>query len=103
MSFMVGLRFPRRLAVLLVLAALFASPVLGVEPRPRAEVRKSDFVATLASKIRVELSSLGRLWSKVGCIIDPNGVCSTDPVTPNILDLDAGCIIDPNGVTSCVN
>jgi hypothetical protein len=95
-----GLRFPRRLTVLLLLATILASPVLGAEPRPRAEGRRADSVPSMVLKIRVELSSiLNRLWIKAGCIIDPNGVCTTEPSLPTVTadETEIGCGIDPHG------
>lgn len=97
---MTGFRFPRHPAVVLVLAMILASPVLGAESRPRAEGRRVGVVTSMVLKIRVEFSSiLSRLWIKAGCIIDPNGVCTPVPgSTPD--QADVGCIIDPNG--SCL-
>jgi len=96
---MVGLRFPRRLAVVLVLSMVLTAPVLGAESRPRADVRKSNFVVALASELRVQLwSSLSRLWPKAGCGLDPHGRCadsSGEASAPT--DPEEGCGLDPNG------
>ncbi|MEP7010330.1 MAG: hypothetical protein ABJC13_08430 [Acidobacteriota bacterium] len=70
----------KRLFVLLPLTLLLALPA-GAMPRgdsPSILARLSGF--------------LSALWAEGGCMIDPNGGCTTAPIVS-----DEGCMIDPNG------
>ena len=46
-------------------------------------------------------------WAKVGCSIDPGGLCATNPTSqplapvPSGSSLEEGCSLDPGGRTTC--
>jgi len=100
--------FSRTLLAFALTAVLFGSGASAAGHRTaRVALRTpQDVLAPL-------WSFLGRLWAKEGCGLDPNGVCTTSPVTTDVgcgLDpsgacnpasplenVDAGCGLDPNG------
>ncbi len=102
---MTRLRFPRCIALALILAAFLVIPASG------AEVSRGGFNSSSVN-LRIPLwHLLTGLWAKAGCVIDPNGSCRPiqskegcviDPdgrcrVAPVRSSADAGCDIDPSG------
>ncbi len=89
-------RFLRTFAVLVVSLAL-TTPLCEAASRGRA------------SRISPAFTHLGlwawvtSVWVKVGCSIDPGGLCATNPVSqplapvPSGSSLEAGCSLDPGG------
>lgn len=76
-------RFPRRIAFVLVLATVLASPVLGAGLGAHGKARPASFAAFV-------LDLLEGLWMKGGCGIDPSGHCAP-------IQAKGGCGIDPDG------
>jgi hypothetical protein len=76
----------RRTAALFVLSVLLAAPWSAAARQiPRAAP------APLLSQL---WSRLTALWSDIGCIIDPSGLCHGSAATQS----DIGCGIDPGGL-----
>jgi hypothetical protein len=77
----------RRTAVLFVLSVLLAAPWSAAAPRQIPRAAPAPLVSRLWSRLTV-------LWSDIGCIIDPNGLCHGSAATQS----DIGCGLDPHGI-----
>jgi hypothetical protein len=74
-----------RITVLFLLAVLLTAPwSAAAEPRVAEESAPRSFGQAW--------SWLSALWSEIGCIIDPSGLCRLGAE-----NLDTGCGIDPSG------
>jgi len=87
----------RRTTIFLLLAAILAAPLVS-SAAPRTEGLQPVIAAAPDSSDLLDraLSFLRKVWSKEGCHIDPNGLCSTKPVQPPVQTKE-GCNIDPLG------
>ena len=89
----------RKIALLLLLVTLLAAPWASAAS-PRAGSLKPAVSAPagkgLLVRVRIVLTGI---WTKIGCHIDPNGVCLTTTAPPDGSQnqSDIGCNIDPNG------
>jgi hypothetical protein len=82
-------RFLRVIAVLVLL-------VIGLLPgaalaEPHARVPRSNSVFELA------LGFVAQIWAKIGCTIDPSGLCIPSPGGQSTQDGTIGCELDPDG------
>jgi hypothetical protein len=91
---MIATSFRRKIAFL-ALAAVLAAPSI-IAAGPRTEVRQPARAVESPSVNLLERvwSFLRNAWSKEGCHIDPDGVCTDQPPVQS----DTGCHIDPNGI-----
>jgi len=92
---MSGISVRRRLASLLLAAVVLVPWAASAAPRAAVEACTVSSSPRLFAQLRSLLTSL---WSEAGCILDPDGRCtstqsttSAPPVSP-----DAGRILDPN-------
>ena len=87
----------RRTSILLLLAVILAAPLVssaaprteGPQPVIAAEPDSLDLLGRVWSFLR-------NVWSKEGCHIDPNGLCSSGKDQPSS-NAKSGCAIDPFG------
>jgi len=93
----------RRLAAF-TLALVLASSLAMAAPRHGVSSPKAAAGSSTAEMLFSHLWGwLTGMWSKEGCVIDPNGHCkpgSGTTVAPPGDSGDEGCIIDPSG--SCL-
>jgi hypothetical protein len=84
-----------RIAVLLIVALLFAGSTLQAAPR-RADAEPGRTAAAApAWDLLVQVwDFFTGIWSNNGCEVDPDGRCAPGPALPQI---DNGCEADPNG------
>jgi hypothetical protein len=86
----------RSTLLFLLVAALAASSASAAGPRSAGlGPARAVEPASLSFVDRV-VSLLRSVWSPVGCILDPDGRCSTGTLRPPI-HTDEGCNLDPNG------
>lgn len=82
--------------------ALAALMVLLIAPWSAAAERRAHSSAVGANRPRTvaAFEYLRGLWTKAGCILDPNGSprCTPEPPAPTS-STDEGCSIDPSGCT----
>ena len=83
----------RRLVVVLVLSALLGSPATSLASS-RSAVRHSRAQAAAQAPLSWLWNTLVSVWEKAGCLIDPNGLCTTTSPQDTA---DAGCSGDPFG------
>jgi hypothetical protein len=76
----------RRAAPLFVLSVLLAAPWSAAEPRQGHRATPAPLLGQLWSRLTT-------LWSDIGCIADPGGLCHGSAASQG----DIGCIADPNG------
>jgi hypothetical protein len=86
----------RSTLLLLLVAALAASSASAAGPRSADLGPVRTFEPASPSFVDRVVSLLRSVWSPVGCILDPDGRCSTGTLRPPI-PTDEGCNIDPNG------
>jgi hypothetical protein len=91
----------RRTTILLLLIALFATPLVSAAgPRAAESARPVQALEPGQIDLLNRLwNTLRGLWSKEGCHIDPDGRCLTSPSPqpPPTFTTDTGCHIDPDG------
>ena len=91
-------RLLRTFAVLVVSLAL-TTPLCEAASRGRASRNSPAF-----THLRI-WEWVTSLWAKVGCSLDPGGLCATNPTSqplapvPSGSSAEAGCSIDPGGRT----
>lgn len=76
----------RRTAALFVLSVLLAAPWSTAAPRQIPRAAPAPLVSRLWSRLTA-------LWSDIGCILDPSGLCRGSALPQG----DIGCILDPGG------
>jgi len=87
----------RKIVALLLLAAFLAAPWASAASPPRETsktARPEPAARALLSRVQAFLSSV---WTKIGCGIDPSGLCTTAPAEDPQIQSDIGCGIDPDG------
>jgi hypothetical protein len=77
----------RRAAVLFVLSVLLAAPWSAAAPRQNHRAAPAPLLDQLWSRLTT-------LWSDIGCIADPGGLCHGSAASQG----DIGCGADPSGV-----
>ncbi len=87
----------RRTTILLLLAAILAAPLIS-SAAPRTEDPQPVIAAAPDSLDLLDRawSFLRKVWSKEGCHIDPNGLCSAG-TDQSPAQTKEGCDIDPLG------
>ena len=93
------MRTLQKVTILLLLTALLAVPCASAaSPRSGKNIRAVP-KATAAALLDHMEALLTQVWTKIGCHIDPDGVCRTAPAPTDEPQgqSDIGCHIDPNG------
>jgi hypothetical protein len=82
----------RSLRVIVILVA-FMTRLLPwpVAAEPHARVPRCNSVFEHA------LGFVAQIWAKIGCTIDPDGLCVPSPGGQSTQDGEIGCELDPNG------
>jgi hypothetical protein len=86
--------FPRKVALLLLVAVLAAPWASAAAPR-QSEARPAQAAASPQELLNRLWTFLKIAWSETGCMIDPSGRCVPEP-RPQA-ETDTGCRIDPSG------
>jgi hypothetical protein len=86
----------RRTVVGLVVGLCLLTPLASAAQRPQ-QTRIERFSLPEPSELFAGAwRLLSRIWSKEGCMIDPNGICVPEP-SAGTTTSDNGCGLDPHG------
>lgn len=84
----------RRKTAFLVLVANLATPlVLAAAPRTKDPQPLKVAASILTNVMNQAWGFLTGIWVKLGCNVDPNGLCKEQPAAQT----ESSCNIDPNG------